>query len=554
MPSRFQSPTAERRVPLANGLALLYGGLDWLELSTHKMLCAHLLERFAQAHAQARLEFEPQKVELSLLPPGEGEPVYPVFWISPGGIRGRFDYVLRTDEIEIVTRARPHHLDAMPNTMVRLRNEYLHRHGWEEAWRRAEGILACMFGPEAGPPQWKVSRADLFLDCQGFSFEGIDPRQWFGPRGLKMKQFWQSRITGFGANKGHGEISYWDMANDPRARKRDRLKRKAEQLHGEGVEGGSSAIVFRIYDKCQEITVKSGKWFMFHLWEQMPGWRGNGHSDDGMPIAAEPVIRVEFQLRREALKEFAAEDLPNGISTPQDLATGFARLWAYLTGHPGQKLNKYGILRTVPGWMSLRQIVRWKTGQSRERKEWTFHPWWIQVMDWHGVNAPLTRTPSAKLRAAAEMYPHTAGWVSSLAARLVTWKGGDPRAMVDTVMETIDWESDLPAKMAELQVRQLVLKGAPPGFNPPAAIRERTGVIRDCLQSGMMRVDRDTINDILAQVMLAEFAHGSAEAKTDRLTSSLFGRLAPEVEARARLRLVKDGGEGEAGPPDGGAA
>ncbi|HUT43538.1 MAG TPA: hypothetical protein VMW95_04305, partial [Desulfobacterales bacterium] len=91
-----------------------------------------------------------------------------------------------------------------------------------------------------------------------------------------------------------------------------------------GISIGKGVVSARLYDKPLEIKQKSKKTWMYDVW-------GIKDVPDGMRI-----IRVEFQLRRTALKEL-------NINTTSDLFYKIESLWAYCTqkwlkfqNNPGQ--------------------------------------------------------------------------------------------------------------------------------------------------------------------------------------------------------------------------
>ena len=79
-----------------------------------------------------------------------------------------------------------------------------------------------------------------------------------------------------------------------------------------GFKIGAGNILVRLYDKPYEIKTKSKKSWMYDLWKlkEVP--------------AGSRIVRVEFQLRREALQEL-------GIDTIWELLNHSGNLWAYLT-------------------------------------------------------------------------------------------------------------------------------------------------------------------------------------------------------------------------------
>jgi hypothetical protein len=79
-----------------------------------------------------------------------------------------------------------------------------------------------------------------------------------------------------------------------------------------GISIGRDKVSARIYDKFLEIRQKSKKFWMFDIW-------GIARLPKGKKI-----IRVEFQLRREAIKEM-------GLDTFDDFLENIEKVWSYCT-------------------------------------------------------------------------------------------------------------------------------------------------------------------------------------------------------------------------------
>ena len=120
-----------------------------------------------------------------------------------------------------------------------------------------------------------------------------------------------------------------------------------------GFSIGRDKISARLYDKPLEIEQQSKKYWMYRIWglKSVP----NGHH----------IIRVEYQIRRERLKEF-------GINLISDLDGNLPGLWSFLTHkwlrlvddtakhHTHQKLLPFwAIVQTaVPGAQDACALVR----------------------------------------------------------------------------------------------------------------------------------------------------------------------------------------------------
>ncbi|HZG18046.1 MAG TPA: replication initiation factor [Candidatus Bathyarchaeia archaeon] len=115
--------------------------------------------------------------------------------------------------------------------------------------------------------------------------------------------------------------------------------------------GKGSPISARIYNKTLEIKRSGKEWFK-KIWHEY-GW-----------IEMKEVWRVEFQLRREVLKEFS-------INTIEDLLEKENGLWAYLT----------------QDWLTIRQPSQDNVSRWRIKRKWRI----IQEGGLNYMASPLTR-------------------------------------------------------------------------------------------------------------------------------------------------------------------
>jgi hypothetical protein len=155
---------------------------------------------------------------------------------------------------------------------------------------------------------------------------------------------------------------------------------KGDALETLYVGDGSSPLQLRIYDKWKEI-LHSGKVFFTDVW---------GEKVQGQDWPK--VWRVEGQLRRTLLKEFAIHTLP-------DLYARLADLWSYLTG-----------------WASLRV-----PGDANSARR-SLHPLWELVCSAGallGDPAGVSRSVRSDASAPVEWYVrHIAGCLVGFASRL----------------------------------------------------------------------------------------------------------------------------------------
>lgn len=187
---------------------------------------------------------------------------------------------------------------SLPVIRIQPLAEFLHGQGPRGTARWFEELLT----KECGPVLLTVSRLDVFADFQGLAIGG-DDRHRFVTRAVDRAVYEASEVfTGL--------------------------------QFGKRASGGVSA---RIYDKTKQIR-KTGSAYWFDIWAEK--------FDPSLS-----VLRVEFELGREALRQF-------GLSTPDEALDATGALWAYLTGQ----------------WLSLRTPT---ADQTKSR--------WLVAPEWEGV-------------------------------------------------------------------------------------------------------------------------------------------------------------------------
>jgi hypothetical protein len=160
-----------------------------------------------------------------------------------------------------------------PGIVIRIRAETLWRLGSRYAVDR---ILALLVEAGARIESTKISRLDLCLDL------------------LVPENLWSPKIMDFVVTRAIKDGLYMDR----------------RKMTGQSI--GKGNFMARLYDKPLEIASVSHKDWMYIIW-------GIGPVPEGRRI-----IRIEFQMRREALKELS-------INTLDDLWDKERNLWAYCT-------------------------------------------------------------------------------------------------------------------------------------------------------------------------------------------------------------------------------
>ena len=262
-----------------------------------------------------------------------------LFEVSDHGKR-RFPYILADNCFFIQVKSKG--LSRIPLVHAQISSEYLASVGWEKA--EAElCIVANTLGNDTGDAQ--ISRIDLFVDftCAGFDAD-FDQAGWVTRAEKVAKYYRRPHFSGWAVGQG-------------------------------------GAISSRMYDKTLEIKQQSHKTWLYELWEAV-GWR-----------PADTVLRQEFQLRREALKQL-------GVTTTDGLMTDQASLWRYLS----------------TDWLRLTLPSATDTTQTR----WPTHPLWagLQRAFETGEDSPrLTRFSKSRLPSDEFLFKNGVAGITSFMAK-----------------------------------------------------------------------------------------------------------------------------------------
>jgi hypothetical protein len=204
----------------------------------------------------------------------------------------------------------------LPPVRVQPRAEFLHAVGPEGVVEWCNEFAANVL---ASPVVWQVSRVDLFADVQGWNILATDRRRF--------------------AARANSRRTYED----------------GDDLTGLQWGAGKS-ILARIYDKTVEIQ-KDGKDWWPSVW-------GSSYEP------SQHVIRTEFQVKRDALREF-------GLHSPEQVLAARPMLWKYLTEN----------------WLSLRE----PSGDSNLSRR-PVDPDWLVIqtalLDADGIGKDLVRSGS----------------------------------------------------------------------------------------------------------------------------------------------------------------
>jgi hypothetical protein len=194
------------------------------------------------------------------------------FKVHKTGSKG-YEYVLLSNEY--CFKIMKTQSSIIPNILIEIRSEKLWGIGLKESVKEALKIINAI----VTRVDWvKISRIDLCCDY------------------LMKKQDWNLDIL---------------KKKVTRAKKKQIYLDEADELTGISI--GSGPLMLRMYDKEKEI-IKSGKEWFYEIWKIEKGTV----PEDSL------ILRIEFQVRRDILKEFC-------ISEIDDVYEALNALWAYFT-------------------------------------------------------------------------------------------------------------------------------------------------------------------------------------------------------------------------------
>ena len=187
---------------------------------------------------------------------------------------------------------------------------------------------------------------------------------------------------------------------------------------------GRDATVLRVYNKSEEIQEQSGKYWLHPLW---------GYEDD--------VWRIEFQSRKETLKEF-------GIKTLEDL------------------LQKYGVLLSYLAHEHTRLTI---PSEDTNRSRWQTHPLW-ESLQVHFSTLPIGFNDyefnrDAHLDARLERcFISILGYAKRISAIKALQGSRDSLTVEETLdvisrgvrklYEPLTWQTDVAHRMAQMRLGQ----------------------------------------------------------------------------------------------------
>jgi hypothetical protein len=224
-----------------------------------------------------------------------------IFNVQPYGVQG-YEWLLRSGDVVLLIGnwLEPH---SRPSMIVEISSEMLWRVGAERA---VDMVLVLVESLGARIEKVRARRLDACADV------------------LLPQHLWTAELFQHAVARARHKALYDD----------------GELLSGWQI--GRGAIVGRLYDKPHEL-VKSGKGWMFDVWglREVPlGWR---------------IIRVEFQLRREALKDLGIDSMQDGLKLQANLWAYCTEEWLKFQTRPGTHHTQR---QTLPWWRVVQEGFR----------------------------------------------------------------------------------------------------------------------------------------------------------------------------------------------------
>ena len=304
--------------PQIVSLKTVYSNIDTLHLSVYADLSgSNLLEEIEKAREVAR-EFERDCIPFTYFSPQ---------WNVHRSGRRFFTYHISMADTHVYFNKRSVHGD-FPTCLIEIGSMSSHHPG---AFSVFQDIQKFLKSCDISIRKHHVTRVDLSTDFVNINFQDLD---------LHNIEKWITRAIDAHVHYSGRSVS--------------------------GVSIGKGALMLRVYDKRKELNVKRATAktdFFNRQWGLV--------SDDKKT----PVVRVEFQYRREALKEFKTDDL-NRIETVDDLQGVLNGMWGY----------------SSKAWAkhSENEVDRSNNNQSRDA---VISPFWqlVQLVDFNRKNPNLWR-------------------------------------------------------------------------------------------------------------------------------------------------------------------
>lgn len=359
LPSKLKNRKVPNAAPAGGGQAhiscppLLVSGIDRLEVTFHMSFSKVKTGKVFDRLAEAKQSIQNGMGAECAFAMREGD--FMTWNLQRTGTR-LFSYVLRSGDI--VLALSPRNSDSkLPNAQLIIGSLSCQ----QDALCHYENVLKWLEFYGLKPLEEKLGRCDLAVDLIGADIEQL---------GLLDRSRWIRR-----SRKIH---TYYKDEKELLGLIQDESSTVAEYFMSNSLSGvmfGKGNIALRIYDKWFETAKSESKRkFFTEKWqlEEIAQTLGIDLEQDELS-----VVRVEFQLRREVLKEMQPE-----ITTVKDLMINIDALWAYCTQNwirqvvkVDRKNNNQSKADLTMFWMTIQDAVFHEEEQKEpcKRVERTLH-------------------------------------------------------------------------------------------------------------------------------------------------------------------------------------
>ncbi|MBW2636363.1 MAG: hypothetical protein JRC86_02345, partial [Deltaproteobacteria bacterium] len=232
------------------------------------------------------------------------------FVMKPSGTNG-YEWLIKGHEFTLKV-GNWMELRDRPSIMLEISSETLWRLGVADAVSRIKSIIT---NAGADIIEVKLSRVDLCVDV------------------LIPKELWSIQLIDYAVTRA--------TDTDPHYKHRKLT----------GISIGKGKISARLYNKPLEISQKSKKYWMYDIW----GVGIDEVTDDKM------IIRVEFQLRREFLKQVELNTVEDLISFESNAWARCTQKWLRFQDGIGKHVSRR---KTVPWWKIIQEGYRGAQGAT----------------------------------------------------------------------------------------------------------------------------------------------------------------------------------------------
>jgi len=285
-----------------------------------------------------------------------------VFNCHPTGRKGGYSYHISRADVNIFFSTRKD--NTTPNIWVDIGSQSCWAPGYNNIMKEVKNLVAALGGHITKDV---VSEVHLCTDFVGLDIEELP---------IERSEYWITRANRFHCYQDQTRLSGITIAQTmgdlPPGDKDSVVLRET------GISWGTGDIMLRIYDKTLELKRNASKQSVFaSVWQQ------ETYND-------KPVTRVEYQLRRDVLRQLQ-------VNTLQDLKKGRSGVWKYCT----QEWTRF----------ALEPVDR----KNRHQDRATLHPWWqkVQRADFKAPFVELHRIKTEPTKNTKILMDHSAGCLIS---------------------------------------------------------------------------------------------------------------------------------------------